>query len=326
MVSSQPALASVFGSIEGDLASVEKKIQKALQHEDKLLSSVATHLQKAGGKRMRPALVLLCGRIWGEPPPVLTELAAAVEIIHMATLVHDDVIDDADIRRGWPTVNSQWNSELSILTGDFLFATAFCLLANSGDNRLVRLMAEVVYEMSAGEITQLASTGVLEQDEAEYFDRIEKKTSIFIASCCELGGLAAGGSQKEAQVLRAFGHGIGMGFQIVDDVLDFTASPQRLGKPVGNDLTSGVITLPVIHALQSPAHGGRLAELIADGVKPEQVGEVVAVLEEAGSFTYALAKAAAFVSDAKRQLLFLPPSRARQSLEEMADFIVHRDH
>jgi len=244
----------------------------------------------------------------------------------MATLVHDDVVDDAGTRRGIPTINARWSADLSILLGDYLFATAFSTLAATGDNRVVRIMADVVFQMCSGEIRQMEEEFDVQQSEEDYLRRIEQKTAYFIAECCRIGGLLGGASEAEAQALRRYGNGLGMGFQIVDDILDFQANVATLGKPVGSDLRSGVITLPVIHALVRSGDADLIRSIITSrSIGDVEVKQVTRALEAAGSFDYAYRLALKYVRDARESLASLPQVPTLKTLETLTEFVLKRD-
>ncbi len=319
-----------LGFLEGiqpRLALVEQEIGRVLQDDNRLVEDVSTHLLRGGGKRLRPALILMAGEIWQGPADLLVPVAAAAELIHMATLVHDDTMDRAQLRRGLPTVNAVWGVHVAILTGDYLFAKAFSLLAATGDNRAVRVMADVVFQMCTGEIAQHAQAFDPDQTEAEYLDRIDKKTAYFIAECCRLGGLLSGASAEEQEALRDFGYGIGMGFQIIDDILDLSASAQKLGKPIGSDLRCGVITLPVIHALHHSPQREHIAHLIRTrNLGDKEVEEIRHRVERCGGLHYALRMAERFTEHARRRLDALPSAPAREALREMAAYLVRREY
>lgn len=322
----QPGALSFLTGISPWLDQVEKELAAALQAETPMVEDISTHLLRGGGKRLRPALVLLAGLIWEEPRPTLVQVAAAAELIHMATLVHDDTMDRAQLRRGVPTVHARWGDHAAILTGDYLFARAFSLLAAAGDNRAVRVMADVVFQMCNGEIEQMNQGFDPSQTEAAYLQRVYKKTAFFIAECCRLGGLLAGASDVEEQALRDYGYSVGMGFQIIDDILDLTTTAERLGKPSGSDLRSGVVTLPVIHALTHSPLRQRLAELIASReVGEREVAEVRNLVERCGGLHYAFRVADRFTEHARRSLEALPENRHRDALATMADYLAQRD-
>ncbi len=317
---------SLLEGIKPELGRVEEEMYRLLKTDDRLLAESSTHLLKGGGKRLRPALVILSAGLFGPISDAVISVAAAAEIIHMATLVHDDVVDDAGTRRGIPTINARWSADLSILLGDYLFATAFSTLAATGDNRVVRIMADVVFQMCSGEIRQMEEEFDARQSEEDYLRRIEQKTAYFIAECCHLGGLLGGASDAEAQALRRYGNGLGMGFQIVDDILDFQANVATLGKPVGSDLRSGVITLPVIHALVRSDDADLIRSIITKrSIGDEEVEQVTRALEAAGSFDYAYRLALKYVRDARESLASLPQVPTLKTLETLTEFVLKRD-
>lgn len=315
----------VYRSVKGELQALETYMAKELQGRDDAVEDVARYLLNAGGKRIRPALVFLAGQFGHYDPDVLRPLAAATEFIHMATLAHDDVIDEAELRRGVPTVNARWNARISVLAGDYLFAKAFSLLASTGNPEVVGVMAHVVDEMCQGEIDQnLQSMGQKIPDEATYLDRIGKKTALFLAESCRSGALLAGADEKVTRALYTFGWGVGIGFQIVDDVLDFTATSLGFGKARGTDLKSGVITLPLIHAFLTSPQKKRLERLALSGAGGVDVEEVTGILGQSGSFDYAENLALDYVQQAKSTLLGLPACPAREALLSMANFVLER--
>lgn len=311
------------------LARVEERISESLTAEDKLIEDVSTHLLRAGGKRLRPALVLLSGMACREKADLepLVPVAAAAELIHMATLVHDDAVDQSFVRRGGPTVNARWGDNVAILMGDYLFARAFALLAATGKNKNVGVMAEVVFEMSLGEIQQLAQAYDAEQTEDAYIKRINRKTALLFAASCRLGAYLSGAPPEQEEALGRFGSLIGCGFQIIDDILDLTSEEDRLGKPIGSDLRSGVVTLPVIHALNRSGQ----RELIATHIRDRKLGEkeitdIRALVEECGGIEYARDGAERLTRQAREQLAQLPASLARDALESLADILLRRDY
>lgn len=316
----------LFDSVKPDLARVEQEITEALTDENALVTEIATHLLRGGGKRLRPALVLLVAGMYQADPALARSVAAAVEIIHMATLVHDDAVDRSALRRGVPTVNARWGDDAAILMGDYLFAHAFSKLAQTGNNRVVRIMADVVSRMASGEFEQLTEGYDPSQDEADYIRRIDKKTGYFIAQSCRVGAVLAGADEHEEEALARYGYHIGLGFQIIDDILDFTSSEERLGKPAGSDLRGGILTLPVIHALAHSPQKERLAEMIeARQFTDDDIREVKAILEECGAIEYAGESARRHTRQAKEALQVLPETPGRNILEELADYLVQRD-
>jgi len=324
----QAALRSqLFKPIEHALEEVEEAIRDLLRSDDPLVDEVATHLLRGGGKRVRAAVVLLCGSLSGELTAyrdTLIRVAAAVEMIHMATLIHDDIIDGAETRRGLPTVNTRWNDQIGVLSGDFLFARSFTALAQTGNNRIVQIMADVVSEMSVGEIKQLGQS-FGPQTEEDYLQRIFRKTAYFISQSCRLGGVVSGLDAEAEQAVATYGHGIGMSFQIIDDILDFTGTEEEFGKPVGNDLRAGLYTLPVLYALDHARQKEELRELLSRrSLEDADIQWIRSVLEECGAISHAYERAAAYIEQAKAALANFQPSPAREALLALADFVQHR--
>ena len=319
------AVLDLFGEIGPDLARVEEELHAQLQSENDVLVELSTHLLRSGGKRLRPALVLLAARPFDYQPDRVVPVAAAVELLHMATLIHDDIVDGADLRRGVPTVNAKWGVGVSVLLGDYLFARAFSILAATGDNRVVRAMADVVFRMSEGELEHSFEAFDLDRAEARYLSHIDKKTATFIGECCRVGAMLGGAGEEWAEALRRYGWSIGMGFQIVDDILDFAGSARELGKPPGTDLQSGVITLPVLYALQSGAQGAELRSLIERRRFDKSALErAVAIVRSSGALENAYQVAMRYIEDAKRMLEALPAGDVRDRLMHIADFVARR--
>lgn len=329
-MTSQPLAARVktldlFAAIADDLRQVEAAIEQALKTSDSMLAEVSTHLLRAGGKRIRPALVLLASKFPRAEVNRVVPVAVAVELIHMATLVHDDVVDKATVRRGLPTVNAKWSNQVSVLTGDYLFARAFAILAQTGDTRVVQIMADVVFEMSRGELRQIASYFDTNQTESDYYERIAQKTGYLIAECCRLGGMVAGAEPDEVEALYQYGMGVGLSFQIADDLLDYHGSAEKVGKPVCGDLVTGILTLPVIHALQHSPDREELRGLIQTRtITDVEIARVKEILERTGSFTYARQKADDHLAAAVAQLERLPELSTGAGLRLLADFVINR--
>lgn len=314
-----------FATVADDLRTLDSFLQETLQDPVAEVQEVVSHLLRAGGKRLRPALVFLAAR-FGPLTKSLLEVGAAVELIHMATLAHDDVIDEAELRRGQPTIHARWNERIAILAGDYLFARAFTLLAGTGDNRLVRLMSSVVQTLCQGEIDQNVALlrGEI-PDEKSYLDRIGRKTASLIAEGCRMGALVSGAGERVAEALWRFGYALGVSFQIIDDILDFTGDALGFGKVPGGDLRSGVITLPVIHALRTSGEAPRLLELIRRGTMTDNdITFVQHVLAAGGSFHYAAQVAEEYIEMAREALRTLPEGQTKDVLYQMADFVLAR--
>lgn len=282
---------------------------------------------QGGGKRLRPALVLLGGRFClPEDPERVVGLATAVELIHMATLVHDDIVDRSTTRRGQDTVNARWGDRMAVLTGDYLFGCAFTLVAEWGNGAVINNLSRCVMEMAKGEILQFGRVRRFRETEADYLEWIERKTALFIAESTQMGALATGAPEEIVGSLWRYGRALGLCFQIVDDLLDLTASTERIGKPAGGDIRNGATTLPLIHALRESDERERLLAILKDGQSEESVREALGILKRAGSLDYATSRATSFAAAAHRELTDLPDIPARQALADMAQHLLHRTH
>jgi len=308
--------------LSDELACVDTEIGEILECNHHLLNEAVRHLRESGGKRFRPALLLLTARISGASREARIPAAAAVEIMHMATLIHDDIVDNARLRRGRPTVNALWGNNLSILSGDFMFARAFSALAEFFRPEFLVNMSKVVSEMCLGEIHQNFRNERLNVTEEEYLLRIEQKTALFIAECCRLGAMLSGACNSLADRFFDYGRFIGMAFQITDDLLDLGYGGSS-GKEVGKDLQQGVLTLPVIHALGGQ-HGETLRKMLSGDIIPSARHEVLRILELGGSIGYARDMARSFADKAREVLTGLPESPEKQALESACEFVLER--
>lgn len=346
----------LFPEVLEDITLVEDELFSLLEAKDPLLVELSTHLLRGGGKRLRPALTLIWGRAFEYRPRPLISVAAAVEILHMATLIHDDVVDRARVRRGVASVNARWGNRVSVLLGDYLFAMAVATVAAVGDNRVVRLLAQVVLRMSAGEIEQMSEAYNLDRTEADYLSQIDKKTACFLGECCRSGALVSSAPEAAALAARRFGYSMGMGFQIVDDILDLIGDEGELGKVRGTDLRSGLYTLPVLYSLRHSEVGPELRRVL-ESARPEgyspmaegspgspgespaeaaaaadepaggdvDVERAIDLVIEGGGIAYSYRVAAEYIREAKASLAALPPGPARDRLYQVADFVADRN-
>src|SRR5512142_3022055 len=241
----------IFDLVRKDLDQVEREIGLESIASVEALTSIGQYLQTGGGKRLRPILVLLCGKMFGPATPGLIRIAAVMEMIHTATLVHDDVIDTAKTRRGRPSTNVIWGNHTSVLAGDWLYMQAFQVALRERNFRVLDILIALTQAMVEGELVQLERIGKIDVSEADYMELVDRKTAALFSACARLGSLAAGANDETETRLGEFAWNLGMAFQLVDDVLDFTSAESVLGKPVGNDLREGKVTLPLIYALQS---------------------------------------------------------------------------
>ena len=313
---------ALWQEVQADLQQVEAELLRQVDAPDPVLSQAARHLVLAGGKRLRPAFAILAARCCGVDLEPILPLAVALEMIHMATLVHDDVIDASPIRRGRPTVWARWGQELSLHTGDYLFARSLILVSIYEDARIPSILARVSVKMVQGEIQQLGSTFDVDLTLRDYLDRIYRKTALLIAASCELGAIAAGADTETIRHLRYYGRNLGLAFQITDDVLDMVADPEQLGKPVGGDLRQGVITLPAIYALQVSPKKQKLAHLLRKRDKTQaEIQEAIELIKECGGIKYSLGMAEKYLERARNQATFLPPGKPRDTLTGLTYYV-----
>src|SRR5262245_15866043 len=279
----QADLVQLFEPVRADLEAVEREFLRQVQSQVHVIPEIGAYIQKSGGKRVRPAVLLMAARLCGYTGPRAVLNAAVVEFIHTATLIHDDIIDDADLRRGRKAVHSQWGNDVTVLAGDFLYIKSMAMALTQDTLDIVRLLCDVTLRMIEGEIYQLTKNGVVDLREAEHFEIIHRKTAHLFGGCAQIGGMLGEVSADRQTALREYGFNLGVMFQLVDDLLDFTGAADALGKPVGGDLREGKITLPVIHLLE---HGGAEADTlvrqaVADRhVTPEQWTRLRAMLNE----------------------------------------------
>ncbi len=313
----------LFKEVKGDLGRVEDELKKVVVvPNETLLTKTSAHLLNAGGKRLRPAFALLAGKTYIYDFERLLPLAVALELIHMASLVHDDVVDNSLTRRNIPTVKAKWGNQVSICTGDFVFGQSLRQIANCKNPAIASILAKVSVKMSEGEIVQLRTTFDAQQSLKDYLFRIKRKTALLISASCELGALAVGASREHVSALGWYGYYLGMAFQITDDILDCIADEKELGKPVGSDLRQGIVTLPIIYALSRSPRKQWLAEIVQKTNKKEgEILEAIGEIKNCGAIEYSLDVSNRYLNKAKRKLEILPASNAKKSLALIADFI-----
>ncbi|MBP5199745.1 MAG: polyprenyl synthetase family protein [Schwartzia sp.] len=318
----------IFRWIASELALLEKALCEALASPVPLIAEMGTHLVRSGGKRLRPALFLLAAKSCGGfDEKKAMPLAAAIELIHMASLVHDDVIDHASTRRGEVTANARWGNQIAVLAGDHIFAQAFLLVSGKGYTEAVGdRMASLVQGLCAGEILQDSSLYTAEHDLEEYEHRIAMKTADFLATCCELGGIVGGASPEVCAGLKAYGRAVGMAFQITDDLLDVMGDEERIGKPAGNDIRQGVVTLPFIRALETSPDREELCRIVTDqDMSDEMVARAIDIVRASDGIAVAHARAEEYIAEAVRVLPEAVDGEAREAFMEAAAYIGKRD-
>jgi octaprenyl-diphosphate synthase len=320
-----PKLSEIQAPIADRLDRVVKEFRRIVVSDFDQVGEINDYLLQARGKLFRPGLLLLCSEVGGTPREEAEAMAAVVELIHLATLVHDDAVDHSVLRRGMPTVNSMWSHQVAIIMGDFLYSRSVSELARLGDIEPVRILAAASNAMSVGELRQLASCDALEFDESDYELLIESKTASLIAAACELGALA--GNSALRAPLRRYGHELGMAFQIVDDLLDYTADEAVTGKPSGLDLREHKVTLPLIAILpRLTAEEREVVDRLFASQDPagEEIAAVVRLVQRHGGLDYAREKALAYARSAAAALEDLPEGPALQALRDSIVYAVER--
>lgn len=311
-----------------DLDAVETEIRRELGSPVTLIREIGGYLAGAGGKRLRPILLLLAARLAGYRGPRGVRLACVVELLHTATLIHDDVVDQAPLRRGRPSANRRWGDDASVLVGDHLYSKSFALLVRDNDRAVMETLARSTVSMTEAEVFQLELKRSGTTSEADYLRIITQKTASFISACCRIGALLGGSPPAQVEALTRYGLDIGVAFQISDDSLDFVADQDRLGKAIGADLREGKRTLPLIAALERarPAELERARALLRRRtLEPAELEEIRRLVLEHAGVESARARAHAYAQAAKADLEPFPPSEARDTLGLVADFVVDRD-
>jgi octaprenyl-diphosphate synthase len=318
----------VAGLVGDDLDAVEAEIRRELDSPVTLIQEMGGYIAGAGGKRLRPILLLLAARLAGYRGPRGVRLACVVELLHTATLIHDDVVDQAPLRRGRPSANRRWGDDASVLVGDHLYSKSFAALVRDNDRAVMETLARSTVSMTEAEVFQLELKRSGTTSEADYLRIITQKTASFISACCRIGALLGGSPPTLIEALTRYGLDIGVAFQISDDSLDFVADQDRLGKAIGADLREGKRTLPLIAMLERarPAELERVRALLRHRtLEPAELEEIRHLVLEHDGVEYARARAQAYAQAAKADLEPFPPSEARDTLGLVADFVVDRD-
>ena len=324
------ALSQIFEPIRADLEQVDREFSRHVQSHVDLIPKIGQYIQTSGGKRMRPAVLLMASRLSGYAGDRAVLYAAVVEFIHTATLVHDDIIDDSDLRRGRLAVHSRWGNDITVLLGDYLYIKSMALALTHDTLDLVRVLCEVTLKMIEGELYQLTKNGDADITEDEHFEIIRRKTAYLFGGCAQIGGMLGDVPLEREQALREYGFNLGMAFQLVDDLLDFTGDAESVGKPIGADLREGKVTLPLIHLLRQQPDGVS-AEIVRDviasrTITTDQWATLLRSLKEHASIDYAYRRASEFADRAKKPLYAFPASSEREALLALPDYVLARDH
>ncbi|MCP9445982.1 MAG: polyprenyl synthetase family protein [Nitrospira sp.] len=328
MISTINTMADVWEAYRHELEEVEERVKQNLDSSVALVNTVAAQILSGGGKRIRPLLLLLSARLCGYTDKEHHQLGSLVEFIHTATLLHDDVVDEADLRRGRRTARRVWGNQISILVGDYLYTRAMCRVVEFRSQGINEVLAEACKKMAEGEVLQLYYNGNPSIPESDYIKIVEHKTAGLIAAACRMGAILAEASEAQQEALFRFGQYLGIAFQVADDTLDYTANGASLGKTIGQDLRQGKATLPLLHLLRQCSEQD--ARMIKDRMETRTLSaadleRILFLMTECGSITYAMDRARTYVAAAKRELDLFEDGPARRALAVIADYMITRD-
>lgn len=316
----------IFNLIRKELKEVEELFNKNIQSNALLIPELTGYIASSGGKRFRPALVILSSRLCGYTGPRAITMGCVVEFIHTATLLHDDVIDNASMRRGKSSANALWGNVASVLVGDFLLAKASSLLIEDGNREILSIVVKATESLAEGEVLELMRLKSINATEADYLTVIKGKTASLIQASCEIGAILGGVSRECRDALSLYGYNIGIAFQIADDTLDYIADEHELGKKIGTDFMEGKVTLPLIHVL-SKANSDekeKIAYYLKKGSSGDGLSYVRELLNHYGSIDYCIKVASGFSNIAKKAISIFPPSPEREAMIAIADFVIKR--
>lgn len=316
-------LKMMYSFLNSDINIIEKKLEETIQAESLLLRQASLHTLQAGGKRIRPVFVLLAAKFGQYDIEVIKNVAVSLELIHMASLVHDDVIDDAELRRGKPTIKSKWGNQVAMYTGDYIFALSLELMTNIQKPAAHKILANTIVEVCIGEIQQMKDKYRFDQNFRDYLRRIKRKTALLIAVSCQLGAIAAGATESIHKKLYQFGYYVGMSYQIIDDILDFTSTEKMLGKPAGGDLLQGNITAPALFAMENSDIRYEI-EKVNEDMSPAEIEKIISLVKQSGAIEKSLAVSDLYLDKALSILEELPANRAKKTLQNIAKFIGNR--
>ena len=317
----------IFDLLRDDLVAIEEEFGRDTVSKVHAITEIGEYLRAGGGKRIRPALLLLAAKLLNYRGNGAVKLASVVEIIHTATLVHDDIIDEAQTRRGRPAANTQWGNAKCVLAGDWLYMQAFKIAVEERNFRILDVLIELTQQMVEGELLQMEKLGKLISLQ-EHLDLIFRKTACLFSVCMRIGGILGGATAQQETAMAQYGHDLGMAFQIVDDVLDLTASENVLGKPVASDLREGKVTMAVIHALErcSDAERKQIEAVLRDrAFNGVTHGDILAILNHYGSLEYASKEAARYADSARKAICIFPDSEIKRALLWAPEFVVARE-
>lgn len=320
-------LKALIDFTETEMKEFNGRFKLALKSKVGLLDLIVGYIVRQKGKKIRPLLVILSAKAVNQVEDRTYRGAILVEMLHTATLVHDDVVDNAEKRRGFPSINAIWKNKISVLMGDYLLARGLMLSVESGDYDFLNVITDTVKRMSEGELLQISKTRKLNNDEATYYRIISDKTASLIETCCKIGALSSTQNPEYLEALRNYGENVGMAFQIRDDILDYTGKSSIIGKPEAGDLKEKKLTLPLIHALSiaPPKDSDAVRKKIRQGITDKSVNEVIQFIKYYGGIEYSQKIAEEFISKAESALTVLPDSEAREKLFLLANYVIQRE-
>ena len=320
-------LSTIRKPIEGEMNNFVELFKQSLSQGDGMLESVLSHIRQRGGKRMRPMLILLTAKNYGEVSSVTQNAALGLELLHTASLVHDDVVDESDQRRGQPSVNAEYNNKVAVLVGDYILSTALLRVALSDNHEIVQELAELGRTLAAGEILQLSNISNQEISEDVYYQVIDKKTAVLFEACCKLGAISVGAPRDVIEKAAKFGHNIGMIFQIRDDIFDYYDSAE-IGKPTGNDMLEGKLTLPIIYSLTHYENAAvlNLAMKVKNGtINNDEIAILIEFAKQYGGIKYAEKKMEEFAKECQSFIDECVKPELKDSFKAYLEYVIQRD-
>ena len=314
----------IYESIKDDLIRVDKALKDVAQIDFPFLVDLLDHIIDAGGKRVRPAVTILASNFHPHETHAIEIMGAAVELLHIATLVHDDTIDDSNLRRGKETISSIWGRNIAVLVGDYIFASSARHVCDTGNIRVIKRFSETIMELSRGELQEISEAYSSNQSMESYLERIYKKTGSLFMTAGESGAILSGASESFCQALKLYGYNIGMAFQIVDDILDLNGDQLEIGKPIGNDLAHGIITLPAILLVEKYPRDNPVIKLMQDPKNTHHLDQSVQMIRNSSIIRDSYSIAESYCNHALNQLKILPDIQSRKSLEHLVEYVVKR--
>ena len=317
---------TLYADFRKDIAYIEKELERSVNSSSPIIQQASLHLLRAGGKRIRPIFVIIASKFGTYSLEDVAKVAVSLELVHMASLVHDDVIDDSDMRRGFETVKARWDNRIAMYTGDFIFSRALTSIGEIGLPAVHELLAETMLEICKGEIIQIDHQRKTDQSIRDYLRRIKRKTAVLLSSSCELGALVSGADAKVVGKMRRFGYYAGMAFQIVDDILDITSTDEQLGKPAGSDLLNGHLTLPILYIKDDPIFQPYMERSFDGTLTEADRDDMLLYIRGTGAIEQAQQVSDLYLQKALRELDGLPKSDAKKAFVQIAEFIGKRKY